>query len=681
MSLFEELKRRNVFRVAVLYAVSAWLVLQVADVLAGLFGLPDWSLRFVGFILLLGFPLALIFSWVFELTPEGLVREAEVQRDDSITARTANKLDKAVIGLLVVAIGLFAADRFMGPRSEGVAGQGAQPETVSEPVEQPQQGAEPVDRSVAVLPFSTRSRNEDDVFFSEGVHDDLLTQLAKIGDLRVISRTSVMEYKNTTKRIPDIARELGVGAIVEGAVQRSGEMVRITAQLIDADSDEHLWADTFDRELTASTLFAIQTEIATQIATALKATLSPEVRDRLNRRLTDNLEALEAYQRAKRLLTLFETGTFGVATAELQTALQLDPGFAAAHALMGRAYLWNYWNFVADRNLLVQARAAIDRAREISPDLPEVDIAEGFYHYWGFMNYEAALAVLEPALEAYPNDVDLLEVVAWVNRRYGDFEAAKDYMRKAVELDPRQMSPLGSLAETHAALGEYEQAEAVLTRMVALDPDDGRTLDTQASLAFWRDRNPVAAVRYWSLAMNGLVYAAYLRWDAQLAAGQYQTAARDIANSQDFLIKNFTRTSAQMEGIALHLAGEPRAESVLQRARVQLEDVLEENPHSGGTAVALCMVMGAQLAEGTEALCRRSQEILNPDAFSMAREGLVQIASGLAMAGATDAAFEQLEEALVSGAGVARAIIELNPMLNSLHDDPRWPDLLSRARP
>lgn len=282
MSLFNELKRRNVFKVGIAYVVMAWLVIQVADVVLGNIDSPEWVIQVLMLFLAIGFPVALFFAWAFELTPEGVVHQSELDKSSSIAPQTGRKLNYIIISLLAVALVYFVWEsRFQTNDAAPVEASG-------------QQNQETVRPSIAVLPFDNRSNREEDQFFTDGIHDDLLTTIAKIGSMKVISRTSVMEYRDTTKKIPQIAKELGVANILEGGIQRSGNMVRINVQLIDAKTDEHLWAEIYDRELTAENLFSIQSEISKTIAEALQATLSPEEVQRIDTIATENLYALEA---------------------------------------------------------------------------------------------------------------------------------------------------------------------------------------------------------------------------------------------------------------------------------------------------------------------------------------------------------------------------------------------------
>ncbi len=288
MSFFSELKRRNVFKVAVAYIIVAWILLQVSDTLVPALRLPEWFHSGVAFLLILGFPIALIFAWAFELTPEGIKLEKNVVRSESTTHLTSRKLGFGIIGLMAVAILYLVWDNYvLDEAPSNTAGKVAD-ESMAATVE--------IDKSIAVIPFINRSAEASDAYFVDGIHDEILTHLAKLSGIhKVISRTSVERYRGTTKSIPEIAQKLGVTHILEGGVQRAGDRVRINVQLIDAKTDKHLWAGTYDRQLTAANIFAIQSEIATFIAEALRATLSPEEQIRLDSVPTKSLAALEAY--------------------------------------------------------------------------------------------------------------------------------------------------------------------------------------------------------------------------------------------------------------------------------------------------------------------------------------------------------------------------------------------------
>ncbi len=696
MSLLGELKRRNVFRVAAAYAVLSWLVLQVADVLFEALELPATYSKLIVVLLVLGFIPALVFSWVYELTPEGLKRESQVRPEESVTAHTATKLNAAIVVLLGLAVGIFAVDRFLLHRADSLdrtAGEtivpaGPTPATTTDTspvatVEAESQASEPSlpvqAASVAVLPFTTRSRNEDDQFFSDGVHDDLLTQLAKIGSLRVISRTSVMDYRDTKKRVPEIADELGVATIVEGAVQRSGSMVRITAQLIDAETDEHLWAESYDRELTADNLFAIQTEIATSIAGALQASLTPEAEAALQRRLTDDLEALEAYQRARWLIDTFSVEAFRTAEQELDFAIERDPGFAAAWAMLARVQLAHFWFGTPSDQRRTAALAAIERGRAVDPDLPELDIAEGYYHYWGFRDYDKALEVLRPALAAYPNDAELQILVSFIQRRSGHFDKALEFARRAFELNPRSPSVHQTLGETYARLGDYVRAEEIVDRMDEIMPADTLRHTVRALIVTARDGEPAAAARLYLQAPD-ISFAETFAWRLYLDAGDYGAALR-IADRISLTPRQWGATPAFARGITLHIMGDGEAPPALEEALQELSAIGELMMDTAYLLPSRCQVHAALgHREQVIALCGRALAEIPYDAFDLPFHQ-VALAEAYALAGLQDQAFATLEDAIASPVGPKTNDLQNNRLLASLKADPRWEPLVAEAGP
>ena len=428
MSFIAELKRRNVFRVGIAYVVGGWLLLQLTDVLSELLDLPDVVGRVIVLVVVIGLPVALFFAWAFEMTPEGVKLEKDVDRSQSIAPQTGKKLNNTIVLLLALTVTYLLYDKFSGQsESAAIKNPVTTTQTVSSEVSAPVETGI-ADNSIAVLPFTNRSPNADDAYFTDGVHDDLLTQLAKIDAFSVISRTSVMEYRDTAKNLKQIGEELGVGNIMEGAVQRSGNRVRINVQLIDAGSDEHLWAEVYDRELTTENLFDIKTEIAKAIAQALQATLTESEIASVSDVPTENVAAYELYLQGNRF-SLGET-EIGYETAlELYTeALNIDPEFKLAWIGMASAHINNYWTYGGDPEDRAKSREAIDRAIAIDPDFPEVYLAEGLYHYWGLLDYDTALLNLDKAIALMPGNADAQMGKGWASRRAGLWEQAVDSM-------------------------------------------------------------------------------------------------------------------------------------------------------------------------------------------------------------------------------------------------------------
>ena len=369
MSLIAELKRRNVFRVGVAYAIVAWLLVEVASVVLPTFKAPEWVMQVFTFLVVLGFPLALILAWAFELTPEGFKLDTEVDSTEPVTRNARSNLDLAIIGLLVLAVVYFAVDKFVleaEPEQAEVA-------AVQVPAAEPT----PREKSIAVLLFDNLSGDDATQPFTKGIHDDILTQLSKIRALKVIARTT-MERLDSTLSIPEIGTKLGVATVLEGGVQRAGERVRINVQLIDCSDEAHLWAETYDRELTAANIFSIQSEIAKIVADALRATLTPEEQDRIATVPTENLAAYEAYLLGNQRKAKYTIASTAEAIEYFQQAIELDPKFALAYVGLTESYLNQFDDSgFPPAEMLARAQAAADKALELDDRLAEAHVALG----------------------------------------------------------------------------------------------------------------------------------------------------------------------------------------------------------------------------------------------------------------------------------------------------------------
>lgn len=489
MSLLKELKRRNVFKVAIAYAISTWILLQLTDVLTSILGLPEWAPKLILLMLVVGFVPALILAWAFELTPEGIKLEKDVPRADSIAPKTGRKLDYIIIVSLGLSLGYFIWEsRFEQKTAEIETAKTAV--VIEEPVVEPPEpeidlSTLDIDKnSIAVLPFANRSADAEDIYFTDGIHDDLLTQLSKIDAFSVISRTSVMEYRGTTKNLRQIALELNVANIMEGSVQRAGDRVRINVQLIDAYTDEHLWAEIYDRELTTSNLFDIQTEIAKAIAAALRATLTDSELASVAEVPTDNVAAYDLYLQARRFVQGETISGYQMAIDLFKESLVLDPNFKLAWIGLARAHMTNYWSFGGDPANRDLALDAIEHARSIDPDFAELFIAEGFYWYWGYLDYERALYKLDKAIEMMPGNDEAYMWRGWVSRRAGLWEQAVQSMQQALKLNPRVHFNWHEYAVTLLYLHRYEEAMNAVEQARVIDPDSfwGKTTEARIVL-------------------------------------------------------------------------------------------------------------------------------------------------------------------------------------------------------
>ncbi len=466
--LFEELKRRNVVRVGIAYLVAAWLVLQVVDLVIESVSAPAWVMQVILLLTALGFPLALGFAWAFELTPEGLKRERDVDRSESITPQTGRRLDRLIIVVLVIAVGVLLTDKFLLRDAD----QAELTVQVLDESPAPQSSR----RSIAVLPFVNRSNAQDDVFFVDGIHDDILTQLAKISSLKVISRTSVMQYRNTEKSMRIIGEELAVATIMEGSVQRAGKRVRINVQLIDADTDEHLWAEVYDRELTVSNIFEIQSEMATAIAGALRANLTSDEQQRLALKPTENLEAYEAYLIGRQRMAQRTVRSIADAKAFFERAINLDPDFALAYVgISDTIQLQVDYGGLSPAVVAREAKPYIDRALELDGNSGEAYVSlGGMYDY--ARDYDAAEDAYLRGLDLAPN---YAQGHMWygllLHHNRGLVDKALEQFQQASVHDPLSVVNLNNVSTAMRAVGRFDDSRALIEKTLDIDPQFART--------------------------------------------------------------------------------------------------------------------------------------------------------------------------------------------------------------
>ena len=482
MSLFNELKRRNVLRVGTAYVVAAWLLIQVVETIFPAFGFDDAAIRIVVIVVAIAFIPTLVLSWVFEITPEGLKKEIDVDREQSITPVTGKRLDRFIMVLLALALGYFAFDKFvLDPARDDLIVEAARLEGRTEALENSWG-----ERSIAVLPFTNRSALEEDVFFVDGVHDDLLTLLSKLGDLKVISRTSVEKFRGTGLSIPEVAARLGVATILEGAVQRAGGQVRINVQLIDAGTDGHLWAETYDRALTAQNIFAIQSDIAQAIAGALEAVLSPEEESRVAAVPTSSFAAYEEYLRGRQKLVSRKIPDIRAAAQNFHNSIELDPNYAMAYVGLADAFfLLRYYGdmSVAETNPLLES--AVNSALKLDPELGEAHTAYAAMLENKSQSHEAITAY-QKAIELAPGYATSYHWLAEIWRdRLREPGRALPLIMKALELDP--LSPVINItvAETLRDLGRHDKALAQIDHAIEIAPAYPSAYIVKAVILAW----------------------------------------------------------------------------------------------------------------------------------------------------------------------------------------------------
>jgi TolB-like protein/Flp pilus assembly protein TadD len=469
-NFFAELKRRNVYKVAVAYAVASWLLIQVATQVFPFFEIPNWAVRLVVLILIAGFPVALVFSWAFEITPEGIKRESEIESDKSVTHHTGRKIVALTIVLAVVAIGLLAY-QLRGPKRSTSAQKNV-----------PTENAAPVsEKSIAVLPFDNLSDDKSNAYFAEGIQDEILTRLSKIAALKVISRTSTQKYKSAPDNLRDIGKQLGVAHIVEGSVQKIANAVHVNVQLIRVANDEHLWAESYNRKL--DDVFAVEGEVASAIADQLNAKLSGTEQKAVTDKPTQNAAAYDAYLRGLAIEhTQYGYEFYQKAARSYVEAVQLDPNFAVAWARLAVLRSFLFFNAVdANTNTPGAVKEAADRAMALAPEAGESWIAQGAYRYRVLRDFAGAVNAYKQAQTRLPNNSYLLQNLAFVQRRLGLWQEAEATFKKALELDPRDFQLLGSLGgEFYAYLRRFDDARAFMDRALEISPDSASVRGSKA---------------------------------------------------------------------------------------------------------------------------------------------------------------------------------------------------------
>ena len=470
-AFFSELKRRNVYKVAVAYAVVGWLLVQVATQVFPFFDIPNWVVRLIVLLLIVGFLIAVVCSWAFELTPEGIKREGEVDRSRSITRRTGRKLTALIVVVAALAAGV-TLFRFLHLERGTTAGK------------QTPRAAEIESKSIAVLPFENLSAEKANAYFAEGIQDEILTRLSKIADLKVISRTSTQHYKSAPENLPEIARQLGVAHILEGSVQKSGDAVRVNVQLIKAASDSHLWADTFDRKLTD--IFSVESEVAKAIADQLRAHLTGREEQVIAARPTEHPEAYDAYLRG--LAYSLKSGVTPAnslgAQKYLREAVRLDPQFALAWALLSNVDAFGYVTTLpATVALREEARQAAETALTLQPNLGEAVLATGYYRYYCLRDYDTAVGYFEQARQLLPNSSRIPELLAYVARRRGQWDRSDSYFKEAERLDPRNVQLLTQHASLYVVLRRFPEALRKFDQVLDITPDDLDILANKSGIA------------------------------------------------------------------------------------------------------------------------------------------------------------------------------------------------------
>ena len=677
-NFFAELQRRNVYRVAVAYGVVSWLLVQIATQVFPFFEIPNWATRLVVILLLLGFPIALIFAWIFELTPEGIKRTDEVEPHQSILRETGRKLDFVIIGILLVVIAVFAFNAFRRTK---------RPDLANLP-----------EKSIAVLPFENRSEEKANAYFADGIQDEILTRLSKIGDLKVISRTSTRHYQSAPENLAEIASQLGVAHVLEGSVQKSGDAVRVNVQLIKAANDSHLWADTFDRKLID--IFSVESEVARAIADQLRVKLTGQEEETIAAKPTNNPEAYDAYLRglAYTLKTGNNPANALAAQKYLREAVRLDPKFALAWALLSnvdaRGYLVG--SLQPTVTLREEARQAAETAFTLQSNLGEAILAKGYYHYACLKDYDAALRYLEQARQFLPNSSQIPESLAYVARRQGEWDRSESYFNEAERLDPRNVRLLTNQAFSYSALRRFPEALRKFDEVLNITPDDVDTLAYKAAIAQAEGDLPRAAALLAPLrpnaddtsALETQVYQAIL----ERRPAQIISRLKEILAKPDPALGYHNGALRFWLGWAQDVAGDHgAAQQSWRQARSELESFFREQPENYNLIGDLALTnMGLGDKAAALALSERGIAALPIEKDVVSGAGPIEtLARVAAQMGEPDRAIAALEQALsIPGTGALEKyipltpeLLRLDPMFDPLRNDPRFQKLVASPAP
>ena len=652
---FDEVKRRKVYQVAAAYIIAAGGIIQLASAAFPAWELPNWALRLVIVLLLMGFPIALILAWAYDITAQG-VRATPTPAVPG-SHRRRNIVMLVVTGVVISA----AAGFFLLPRVS----------------------AHKCDKSIAVLPFENLSDEKDNAYFADGIQDDVLTNLSKVGDLKVISRTSVMPYRGKASSVREIGKTLGVGAILEGSVRRIGNRVRVNVQLINADTDEHMWAEDYDRDLTD--VFAIQTDLAQQIVRELQAKLSPMEKAQIERRPTQNGEAYLAFVQAHDLSTRPDKFRGDIENAEqlFERATKLDPNFAEAFAGLAWIDNWMYHTFDPTAARKEKARAAAEEALRLQPNLPEAHLALGFYYYYCERDYQNALREFAIAKLSLPNSAEVYMAIGSIERRQGKWAQSTGNFEKAVSLSPRDSFILVNLADNYRANKNFETADKILGRAIEAAPNSLSARAAKAMLPLdWKgdlsmmekdlaDMPP--GVDPEGLVTFGRVQLLMLQRKFPEALAVLKQLSPDL--SHDSKPREF------LEGaIYTFLNDREKARSAFEHARPIAEQSLREAPNDAFRHALLGQILAglgekeAAIAEGKRAvnLLPESQDALEGP------KATLELAKIYTWTGETDQALLLLDHSLSTPSGITVSSLKLDPVWDPLRSDPRFQALIDK---
>jgi TolB-like protein/cytochrome c-type biogenesis protein CcmH/NrfG len=675
-NFFAELKRRNVYKVAVAYAIVGWLLVQIATQVFPFLEIPNWVVRLVIVLVAIGFPIALVIAWAFEATPEGIKR-TEVADKMPTKAGQKHAWIYVVVIAGVISVALFFLGRYTASRTaeDGRPGGPSLPQ-----------------KSIAVLPFENLSDDKNAAYFADGIQDEILTKLASIADLKVISRTSTAKYKSKPEDLRTVSQQLGVATVLEGSVQKAADKVRVIVQFIDARTDSHLWAKTYDRDL--ADVFAIQSEVAQEIADSLKAKLSPAEANTLASAPTKDTQAYDLFLKGEfeqRVANSnFRPESFDQAVRWYKEAIARDPNFALAIAQLAICQLRRHWltDPLTEAEVIDVGKMA-KQALTLAPDLAEAHIAVGLFHYYGFREYEPALTEFQRALQLQPNNALALSFVAFVHRRQGKWDLTLDELKKSIELDPRNAYTIGGLAETDIFLRMWKEAEDFAQRGLTIDPHEStcmRMLLLGSLNQTGSAQEPLRLLATFPpddlLLPNTGVFDMVIgtRGEALVLGRDFEAALKACETGTVATTNEWHRFAAKA-GIRVLAGDVAGAQPDAEKARQLLETRQRDYPRDVRSLRALSWAYLA-LNRKTDAIntARKAVELLPLEKDAVLGSGnLAALAEIQARTGAAKEAVENLRKLLSIPAGetISIARLKIDPVWDPIRNDPQFQQLLT----